>query len=202
MKNVYGVLATTLLIAACSSAPPAPAAPAQVPAPMAYAPLDRVMQAIPFANSNIIFDTQQNDPEPKPDPKAKADKGASAGKKASDDYKSVYGGWKAVENAAIALQETANLITLPRMCSNGKPAPVEAEDFRKFVKGLADAGKAAYEAAKTKDMDKMVEVSGTVSDACAACHEVYRDNGQEVRCIHKPGSDAAKPADGAKPEAK
>ena len=34
---------------------------------------------------------------------------------------------------------------------------------------------AALEAAKTKDMDKMVDVSGTVSDACAACHEVYRD---------------------------
>ena len=30
----------------------------------------------------------------------------------------------------------------------------------------------------------MVEVSGTVSDACAACHEVYRDKDDEKdRCI-------------------
>lgn len=186
MKNLCGVVATTLLIAACgTSAPPAPATPAQVPAPMAYAPLDRVMQAIPFPNSNIIFDTQSNDPEPKD---AKAEKAGSTGKKATEDYKSVYGGWKAVENAAIALQETANLISLPgRMCSNGKPVPTEAEDYRKAVQGLADAGKAALEAAKTRDLDKMVDVSGTVTEACAACHEIYRDKDDlKDRCTPPP----------------
>ena len=195
MKNLCGVVATTLLIAACgTAAPPAPATPAQVPAPMAYAPLDRVMQAIPFHNSNIIFDTQSNDPEPKADPKAAKSKEA-AGKSATADYKAVYGGWKAVENAAIALQETANLISLPgRMCSNGKPVPTDREDYRKFVQGLADAGKAALEAAKTKDMDKMLEVSGTVSDACAACHEVYRDkeNPEKDRCTPPPAAAPAK----------
>jgi hypothetical protein len=30
----------------------------------------------------------------------------------------------------------------------------------------------------------MVEVSGTVSEACAACHEVYRDKDDpKARCI-------------------
>lgn len=189
MKNVYGVLATTLVIAACSAAPPPPAAPAQTPAPMAYGTLAQVMQAIPFHSSNIIFDAQTNDPgAPVKEEPRKG--GASV---ATDQYKSVYGGWTGVENAAIALQETANLITLPRMCRNGKPAPTEAEDYRMFVKGLADAGKAAYDAAKAKDLDKILEAAGTVSDACSACHDVYRDNGEEVRCIHKP-ADAAAPA--------
>ena len=194
MKNLCGVVATTLLIAACAPAtPPAPATPAQVPAPKAYAPLDRVMQAIPFHNSNIIFDTQTTDPEPKEDPKAAKTKEA-AGKKATTDYASVYGGWKAVENAAIGLQETANLISLPgRLCSNGKPVPTDREDYRKFVQGLADAGTAALEAAKTRNLDKMVDVSGTVSDACLACHEVYRDKeDNKDRCT--PPAAAAAPA--------
>jgi hypothetical protein len=159
---------------------------------MPYAPLDRLMQAIPFHNSNIIFDTQLNDPEPKVDPKAAKESGG-AGRKASDDYKNIYGGWKAVENAAIALQETANLISLPgRKCSNGKPVPTEAADYRKFVQGLADAGKAAYEAALTKNMEKMQDVSGTVSDACLACHEVYRDkeDPEKDRCTPPPAKAA------------
>jgi cytochrome c556 len=30
----------------------------------------------------------------------------------------------------------------------------------------------------------MIEVSGTVSDACAACHEIYRDKPEgKMRCI-------------------
>jgi len=160
---------------------------------MAYGTLAQVMQAIPFHNSNIIFDTQQNDPEPAAKPGDKKAQGqGAAGAKATEDYKSVYGGWKGVENAAIALQETANLITLPRMCSNGKPAPIEQEDYRKAVQGLADAGKAAYEAAKTKDLDKMVDVSGTITEACAACHEVYRDTPNQPADRCTPG--VVKPA--------
>jgi cytochrome c553 len=83
-----------------------------------------------------------------------------------------------VENSALALAETANLIMIPgRVCSNGKPVPLDREDFKKFAQGLADAGMAAYKAAQSKSQDAMVEVSGTVADACAACHEVYRDKG-------------------------
>jgi hypothetical protein len=192
MKNLFGVLATTLLIAACSSAPPAPAAPVQVPAPKVYGTLAQVMQAIPFHNSNIIFDAQVNDPGAAP--KEEGKKGGSAsGAVATETYKAIYGGWTGVENAAIALQETANLITLPgRTCRNGKPVPIEAEDYRKFVQGLADAGKAAYDAAKAKDIDKTIEAAGTVTEACSNCHVVYRDNGEDVRCTNAPAPAAAK----------
>ena len=64
-----------------------------------------------------------------------------------------------------------------RVCSNGKPVPVEQEDFKKFTQGLREAGLASLKAAQPKSQDAMVEVSGTVADACAACHEVYRDVG-------------------------
>jgi cytochrome c553 len=138
------------------------------------------MRAIPFPNSNIIFDTQDKDPAAAPKP---GDSGGGGG--ASNAYAGVYSGWQAVEQAAIALSETANLIMIPgRMCENGLPAPLDREDFRKFAQGLADAGKAAYKAAQSKNQDQMVEVSGTVSDACAACHEIYRDKPEgKMRCI-------------------
>ena len=188
MKNLCCVLVSTLTIAACGTTAPAPpAAPAQTPAVKPYGNLAQVMQAIPFHNSNIIFDAQSNDPgaTKKEEPK-KGGAAAPAGASATADYKSVYGGWVAVENAAIALQETVNLITIPgRMCSNGKPVPIDQEDFKKAAQGLADAGKVAYDAAKAKDLDKIVDAAGTVTEACAACHDLYRDTPKqpEDRCI-------------------
>src|SRR4030095_11907301 len=64
MKNLCFVLVSTLTSAPCgTTAPPPPAAaPAQTPAVKPYGNLAQVMQAIPFHNSNIIFDAQTNDP--------------------------------------------------------------------------------------------------------------------------------------------
>ena len=152
----------------------APAASA-APAPQVAGNLLQVMRSILFPNSNIIFDTQTNDPEA---PKKDAGRGAGAGAGASAQFANVYTGWPVVESSAVALAEAANLVVLPgRVCSNGKPVPVEREDFKKFAQGLREAGLASLKAAQSKSQDAMVEVSGTVADACAACHEVYRDVG-------------------------
>ena len=176
MKRVYGLVAISIFFISCTQAqPPAPAPAASAAKP--YGSLAQLMRGIPFPNSNIIFDTQSTDP-------AAAQKPAE-GQSASAQFGGVYGGWQAVENAALALQETANLITIPgRNCDNGRPVPVDQEDFKKWAQGLADAGAAAYKAAQSKNMDQMVEVSGTVADACAACHEKYRDKDDlKMRCI-------------------
>lgn len=178
MKRVYGLVVISILFVSCTKAQP-PAAPApSAPATKPYGTLAQMMRGIPFPNSNIIFDTQSTDP-------AAAQKPAEAGAPATQQYSGVYGGWQAVENAALALQETANLLSVPgRMCENGRPAPVDQEDFKKWAQGLADAGAAAYKAAQSKNMDAMVDVSGTVADACAACHEKYRDKDDvKDRCI-------------------
>jgi Cytochrome C' len=176
MKNLSCALASTLLIAACSSPPPPPA-----PMPMSDANLAQVMQAIPFHNSNIIFDAQANDPGAPPPEAAKGGSAAEAG--ATSLYKAVYGGWTAVENASIALSESATLILLPRNCRNGKPAPVDQEDFKKYAEGLVEAGKVSLAAARAKDPDKIVEAAGVVTEACQACHMVYRDTEDEKdRC--------------------
>ena len=175
MKRLFGLLVVIpVAFLGCNRAE----APAETPAPAAYQPtphgnLAQVMRGIPFPASNIIFDTQTTDPGAAQEPTDTQGQGATA------QFSGVYGGWQAVENAAITLQETANLIMIPgRKCENGKDVPVDQEDFRMWAANLADAGSAALKAAQSKNLDAMVDVSGTVSDACAMCHEKYRDTAE------------------------
>ena len=126
-----------------------------------------VMRGILFPSSNVVFAAQEDlsiwkpaaDPSTSPNP-----------------LTSAYGGWAAVENASLALVESANLLLIPgRQCSSGKPAPVQRADWMKFVQGLRDAGMAAYKAAQSRNQDAIVEATGNLADACSACHEVYRE---------------------------
>jgi hypothetical protein len=183
--RVVRVLSWFVLVAGMAGCQPASQTPpaattASSPAAKPYGSLAQVMRGIPFPNSNIIFDTQTNDPgAPK---KADASGGASG---ATNTYANTYGGWQQVENAAVALSEVANLVTIPgRLCENGLPVPISDPTFQKGAKALADVGVQALEAAKTKNLDKMVDVSGTISDACLICHEKYREVPQgKMRCV-------------------
>ena len=180
MKSACALIASSLLIAACTSAPaPQPAAPAATGlAAKPYGNLAQMMRAIPFPASNIIFAAQNEDPATA----KKAEGGA-------DRYSNMYGGWEAVENAALALSETANLLLIPgRKCMNGKDAPLDREDYKKAIQQLADAGQAAYKAAQAKNVDQITEVSGTVAEACSACHDVYREKDNPMdRCTPPAG---------------
>jgi hypothetical protein len=182
MKSLFGLMGATLFLVACGSPAPTPAAAPPAPAAQPYASLAQVMRGIPFPNSNIIFDTQSLDPAAEKKP------GDTSGAGASAQYNSVYGGWQAVENAALALSETANLIMIPgRLCENGRPVPLDQDDYKKFAAGLAEAGKVAYKAAQSKNLDAMLEAGGTVTDACSACHDVYREKPDvKDRCIAPP----------------
>jgi len=183
MRVLSVVLALVSLATAACNAPTSSGGAGGNAAPAASQPqaqvagtLLQVMRSILFPNSNIIFDTQTNDPGAPPKKDAGGPPGAGAG--ASAAFANVYTGWPVVESSSVALAEAANLIMLPgRVCSNGKPVPVDREDFKKFAQGLREAGLASLKAAQSKSQDAMVEVSGTVADACAACHEVYRDVG-------------------------
>lgn len=140
----------------------------------------QVMRGILFPSSNVIFAAQGTDPA--------TVKQASDAALATDPLASVYGGWQAVENAGIALSEAANLLTLPgRVCSNGRPVPVQNADWGTFVEELRAAGLAAYKAAQSKNQDAILEVSDTVVTACSDCHDVYREKtdaqgGLKARC--------------------
>ena len=113
MKNLrWLAVVVTISFAACGGgttkdAPAserAPGAAAGLPQP--YASLAQVMRALPFTSANIIFDTQTNDPEA-PQKEGAADGGATS------RFSGIYKGWPLVEQSALALSETANLMLIP-----------------------------------------------------------------------------------------
>jgi hypothetical protein len=163
-------LCAAVLTTACAPGPAETAKPSAAAAPPT-GELAQLMRGILFPNSNLIFDAQSNDPgAPK--------KESATGGGATATFASVYSGWQMVEGAAVALAESPDLILKPgRLCSNGKPVPVDRPDFIKFAQGLREAGIATLAAAKEKSQDKVIEVTDKVADACANCHEVYRDKG-------------------------
>jgi hypothetical protein len=141
------------------------------PAPPA-ADLNQLMRGLFFPHSNVVFDTQRNDP-------AKIER-ASEPSASPNPLTGIFGGWDAVENSALTLIEGADLLMLPgRVCSNGRPVPVAAPDWIKFVEDLRVAGRAAFKAAKSRNIDNMFEASDVLNTSCANCHGKYR---RATRC--------------------
>jgi hypothetical protein len=134
------------------------------------ADLNQLMRGVLYPAANVVFFAQADNPA---DVKRTPGRDPSM---ATDPLESTFGGWQAVENAALALTESADLLLIPgRICSNGVPAPVSDPDWAKFVQELRDAGIKAYKSAQSKDQDKMVEVAETLSTSCANCHRKWRD---------------------------
>ena len=132
--------------------------------------LNQLMRGVLYPASNVVFFAQTGNPA---DVKFVPGKDPSM---ATDPLASTFGGWQAVENAALALTESANLLLIPgRNCANGVPVPMDNPDWSRFVQELRDAGMKAYRAAQSKDLDKMVEVADTLSTACAGCHRKWRE---------------------------
>jgi hypothetical protein len=146
-----------------------PAAAAAEPAMKAHMNMLQLMRAFPFPHANVLFDTQSRDPI---GPEKKQSMVFSVYRWGDSD---TYAGWEGVENSALALAEIAPLLLTPRPCANGNPAPVTQPDWKNAVQGLVVAGEKAHKAALTRNMDAMLDVSETLSSACAACHEKYRD---------------------------
>ena len=135
--------------------------------------LAELMRAIAFPNSNIIFNVQIKDPG------AQTKKQPAASPFDYVDWGStVYPGWLAVDQAAIAITETAPLLLTPgRRCQNGRPAPVDRADWKKYVQELMDVGKLARRASQARNFEAFIDISEKLNDACANCHKVYRDKG-------------------------
>ncbi len=158
--------ALVLLLVACAST-------AGLPAPEPMGNLAQVMRGILFPNSNLLFDVQSIDPANPPP--------ADASGGASSRFSGIYAGWQVVENAAIALGEAANLITIPgRLCENGRPVPLGQADWAVFTEGLKDAADIMLVAARARDREAASDATNDLAEACYVCHEVYRD--AEPRC--------------------
>jgi len=135
--------------------------------------LAELMRAIAFPNANIIFNLQLKDPsaqrkkQPAASPFDYVEWGAT-----------VYPGWLAVDQAAIALAETAPLLlTRGRRCQNGRPVPVDRADWKQYVAALVDVSRSTHKASQERNHEAFVGISEKLNDACANCHKVYRDKG-------------------------
>jgi len=153
---------------------PVAAASAGASLPPPEGNLAELMRAIAFPNSNIIFNLQLKDPGA---PTKKKDPGA-----APFDYvewgTTVYPGWLAVDQAAVAITETAALLLTPgRRCQNGRPVPVERADWKQYVAALEATGRLARQASRMRKFEAFTDISEKLNDACANCHKVYRDKG-------------------------
>ena len=153
---------------------PAPAASSVgASLPPAEGNLAELMRAIVFPSSNIIFNVQIKNPgaqQKKPQATTPFDY--------ADWGNTVYPGWLAVDQAAIAIVETAPLFLTPgRRCQNGRAVPVDRADWKQYVAALVDVGKQAHRASQARDHEAFIEISDKLNDACANCHKVYRDKG-------------------------
>lgn len=170
VKRFIAGLACAALLAGsivAQSSPPQAAAPA--------ANLNQLMRSLFFPHSNVVFFTQRYDPA-----KVKRAEEPSA---STDPLTGVFGGWEAVENSALTLADSADLLmTAGRKCSNGRDVPLGNADWAPLVKGLRDASMAAYKAALTKDMDNMLQASDVLAASCSNCHNKYRPGATANRC--------------------
>jgi hypothetical protein len=135
-----------------------------------HADLNQLMRGVLYPAANVVFSAQADNPGdvkfiPGHDPSM-----------STDPLTSTFGGWLAVENAALALAESTTLLSIPgRGCSNGVPAPTKDPAWATFVQEVRDASMQAYKAAQAKDQDKMIDIAETLSAACAGCHRKWRD---------------------------
>ena len=164
----------SLILAACglSLIAQAPSTNATPPtnATQVHANLNQLMRGVLYPAANVVFSAQADNPGeikfiPGHDPNM-----------STDPLTSSFGGWQAVENAALALAESANLLSIAeRKCSNGVPVPVSDPAWATFLQQLRDASMASFKAAQAKDQDKMIMLADTLNASCVGCHRKWRD---------------------------
>ena len=163
------MLTLSLVLAACGLSLIAQTSPTNASAQV-YANMNQLMRGVLYPAANVVFSAQADDPA-----EVKVIPGHDPGM-STDPLTSTFGGWQAVENAALALAESANLLLIPeRRCFNGVPVPTKDPAWAMFVQEVRDASMKSYRAAQAKDQDKMIELSETLSAACAGCHRKWRD---------------------------
>jgi mono/diheme cytochrome c family protein len=178
----------------------APTAVASAAQGRVYPPLGnlaQLMRGIFFPNSNLIFTVQTHDPGAKAPPPSTTNQ--SGGFSWVDWGAGIYGGWELVDNAAIALADASPLMLAPGIrCENGRPAPVTEPDWIKFTEQMIAVARQTYKASQSRNQETVSDATGDLADACANCHQVYRDirapgrapdpsdpSNKAARCVHR-----------------
>jgi cytochrome c2 len=157
----------------------------------------QLMRGIFFPNSNLIFTVQTHDPgAPAPPPQAGAQ---ASGFSFVEWGAGIYPGWQLVDNAAIALADASPQMLTPGIrCENGRLAPVTERDWIKFTEELIAVARKTYRASQSRSQEAVSDATGDLADACANCHQVYRDirpvgrtpdptdpSNKAARCVHR-----------------
>ena len=173
----------------------ASAAPGRVYPPLGN--MAQLMRGIFFPNSNLIFTVQTHDPGVKTPPPSTASQ--TGGFSWVDWGAGIYGGWELVDNAAIALADASPLMLTPGIrCENGRLAPVTEPDWIKFTEQMIAVARQTYKASQSRNQETVSDATGDLADACANCHQVYRDirlpgrapdptdpSNKAARCVHR-----------------
>lgn len=98
-------------------------------------------------------------------------------------------GWQAVRSAAVALAESANVLTIPgrsvtgpdRAASEGELSPREIadlieqnrEDWIAHTHALHEVAMQAIQAVDAKSAEKLADVGGKLNEVCERCHAQF-----------------------------
>jgi mono/diheme cytochrome c family protein len=147
--------------------------------------LNQLMRGIFFPNANLIFTVQELDAAKLP-PQPPANK--PGGLTIFEWGLQVYTGWPVVENAAAALADASTIMMLPGLrCENGRLAPNTEPDWIRFTDQMIAVAKRTYRLAQTRNQEAVSEFTTDLSNACNACHGVYRGVGGRGRGGNAPG---------------
>jgi hypothetical protein len=76
------------------------------------------------------------------------------------------GEWTALQNSALILAETGNLLLLPGRSK-------DKGEWTKDAKALVDAGSAAFKAANARDASALTDIGDKIDETCETCHAKY-----------------------------
>ena len=110
-----------------------------------HADMNQLMRGVLYPAANVVFSAPSDNPAeiklvPGHDPDM-----------STDPLTSTFGGWTAVENAALALAESANLLAIEgRRCSTGVVAPTKDSVWAGYVRDMRAAAMKGHAAATAK----------------------------------------------------
>jgi cytochrome c553 len=75
--------------------------------------------------------------------------------------------WAVIQNNALLLAESGNLLMMPGRAKDDG-------EWMKDARALVDAGSAAFKAANAKDINALGDISDDILTTCETCHKKYK----------------------------
>jgi hypothetical protein len=153
---MFSVLVAAVLLTGCSAPPPpeqqapAPAPDAAEPAVAATTSINELMVAWIDNASHVLWDAEKKGFAPKDE----AD-------------------WLEIEDHALQLAAAGTLIQIP----GTGPADavwIQAEGWKTNARLMAEAGRAASTAAKSRNLPALIEANGKLTETCENCHKEFK----------------------------